>query len=258
MQTKQERIKSLFKSRILFEKEVLNVNGDQDREEIVHILAISFVGDILKEHINFLYIQNLSDFTLKPIVNLIFKEMASEWVDYAMHELEYSKNEALEELRIDNRVQFLRILADDYYKHYKDCIFEEIVDSFIELLVLNSDKNEKSRIINAVINSSLVPNRSVLGINSSDQLCKRAKAAKDLKNEKVAELQFKLAEIGEGMKDAKISQSKREDLSLVYPNYVKKLQAIKELKLEKFDDGLQRLKRAIISSLQVHQHIKLY
>lgn len=186
---------------------------------------------------------------MKQVVNLLFKEIASEWVDYAMDVLEYSKEDALEELRVENRIQFIKSLSQNYYKHFKNFIFEEVADTFIELIALNSSKDGKSLLINAVINSKYVPNRSILGINSSDQLCKRAKAAKDLKNKKVTELQFKLAEMEEGIHNLELPENKRESLSLVYPSYEKKLHTIREEKLEKFDDSLQRLKRAMVRSL---------
>lgn len=189
MKSISSRTKELFTDKALFEKEVLNVENIQDRKDVVDILAISLVGDILKEHINFLYIEKFSDFSLKQIVNIVFREMANEWVDYAMNDLNYSKDDALNELRIDNRIKFLKSLSSDYYNFFKDCIFEKIADTFIELLVQNNKVDKKSILINAVINSYLIPNRSVLNINSWNQLNEYVKLAINLQGTKAEKLE---------------------------------------------------------------------
>ena len=189
MKSISSRTKELFTDKALFEKEVLNVENIKDRKDVVDILAISLVGDILKEHINFLYIEKFSDFSLKQIVNIVFREMANEWVDYAMNDLNYSKDDALNELRIDNRIKFLKSLSSDYYNFFKDCIFEKIADTFIELLVQNNKVDKKSILINAVINSYLIPNRSVLNINSWNQLNEYVKLAINLQGIKAEKLE---------------------------------------------------------------------
>ncbi|MFT5661876.1 MAG: hypothetical protein ACI9TV_002524 [Sulfurimonas sp.] len=181
--------KQLFQDKVLFEKKILNVENNQDREDVVSILAIRLVRDSLKEHLNFLYIEKFSDFSLKQIVNIVFKEIANEWVDYAMHILNYSKSAALDELRIQHRVKFLKSLSSDYYNSFKDTIFEEIADTFIELLVQNTKKDKNSILINAVINSDLIPNRSVLNINSWNQLSECVKVAIDLRGSKKVKLE---------------------------------------------------------------------
>ena len=251
MEGLQERINKIFQSRMLFEKEILNVNSDKDRAEIIKILAVVFVRDVLKEHLNFLYIHKLSDFTLKQIANILFKEIANEWIDYAMHELKLSKEMALAELKQENRVSFIRTISSEYYKHYKKYIFEEIVDTFIELLVLNADMDKRSVFINAVINSDFFANRSILNINSSDQLCKYAKAAKDLHDEEVQYLRMKVSEIQEGILNPDLNMTKREDLNIILPTYDQKLKETLELKLEHYDSNLKRVKMALMASLKI-------
>ena len=89
MDAKSSRVKELFDDRVLFEREVLRVENNNDRRDVVGILVNTLVRDTLKEHLNFLYIETFSDFSLKHIVNIIFKEMANEWADYAVTELGY-------------------------------------------------------------------------------------------------------------------------------------------------------------------------
>ncbi len=245
-----ELIDEIFKSKSLFEKKVLNVNSDHDRSEIMHILSKLIVRDILKEHLNFLYIQNLSYFTLKHIVNILFKEIANEWISYAIDILELSKDKALDELQKKDRIKFIHKISTDYYKHYKSYIFEEIADTFIELLASITQDSEKTKLVNAIINSKLIANRTVLGINNFDQLYRRVKAAKNSKSAEVSSIQMKISDILTEIEDIKTSSKKRENLFIVLPKYEKKALQINNKKLENFDASLDRVKRAIFNSLK--------
>jgi len=255
LETKPEYIKKLFQNRILFDKVVLNVKNDQDRQEVIQILAGRLLSDKLKEHLNFVHIRNLSDFTLNKIVNILFKEIADEWIDYAIHDLNYYRNDALKELNIKERVSFIRDLAEDYYIQFKEHIFEEIADSFIDLLVLNSKKNTKSAFINAVINSDFFINRRELNINSSDQLCKSAKEAKDLKDGKLSAFKQRITEIKNGRCQLNISQEKKDEFARMHANYERNFEDVKKLKLENFDETLQIVKESLVNALK-QQDIK--
>ena len=250
MQSNQENINKIFQDRISFEKELLNVFNDNDRAEVTRILAATLVQDILKYEINFLFITNLSAFTLKQVANTLFKEITNEWIDYAMDEFAYTKEEAFKELKTGNRAQLIKLLSNNYYKNYKEYIFTEIIDTFMELLVLNAENEKYSIFINSVINSSLIPNRSLLNINSSDQLCKFAKAANELKNEKLDFLQTRIKETSSNIHNLKLTQNKKNELSTSLLRDKKKIQTIQDAKLEKFDTNLQRVSKAMIEALK--------
>ncbi len=247
---KEKLIESIFAKKFIFEKEVLSIKSEKDKSEIMHILATNLVHDILKEHLNFVYLNKLSDFTLKHIVNILFKEIASEWVMFAMEVLDYSKDEALDELQKSKRIKYVHSLAEDYYKNYKEFFYLEISDSFIELLGLMSPTSDKVKLVNAVINSDLMANRSVLNINNFEQLYQRVEAAKNAKNIQVRTLQAKLSNILKELNSKDISAKKKEDLLLVLPKYEEKNKEITEKKLETFDPSLQRVQMAIFNSLK--------
>ena len=249
MEKNIDKIEAVFTNTTLFEKEVLHVVNEYDRSEIMHILTDRIVSDVLKEHINFLYIRSFSDFTLKPIINILFKEIANEWISYAIDALQYSKEEALVELQPKDRVKFIHALSASYYRQYKSYIFEAIADTFIELMASISHGSNKSIIINAVINSDLIANRIVLGINGFDQLYKRVRAAKNAKSLEVSNTQIKLSEILKEINNPMISQGDREKLLIVLPKYERKVKEITKQKLENFDASLERVKRSIVNSL---------
>lgn len=250
MKDSQEYIFKLFQDRVLFEKEVLNIHNNKERKEVLFILADSLFKDTLKEHINFMYIKNVSDFTLKQIVNILFKEIANEWIDYAMDYLKLSKTKALKELQLGERIKFTKILSQDYYKALREYIFEKVADSFIDLLVFNSQENIKSVFINSVINSDLFPERRILNFNSSDQLCKAAKRAKDLKSESLKSLKERVDEIEKGRSRLNIPKVKRDEFAEVLGVHKKKIFDIEKLKLESFDETLLNVKKALIGTLK--------
>lgn len=250
--TEEERekiIDDIFTNITLFEKEILHVVKDDDRADIMRIISQYMVKDILKEHINFLYIKKLSDFTLRPIKNILFKEIANEWISYAMDTLHMSKDDALYELQPKERVKLIHGLAANYYKYYKIHIFESIADTFIELIASISHASDKSILVNAVINSDLIANRSALGINSFDQLYKKARSAKNLKSLEVSKIQMSITNTLSDISSNTKSNEEKEKLLIVLAKYEKQAKETQLKKLEHFDANLQRVKRSIINSL---------
>lgn len=245
----REKIDNIFANATLFEKEILHVLNDDDRIEIMRIMTNYMIRDILKEHINFLYIRNLSDFTLRPIRNILFKEIANEWISYAMDALKLSKADALVVLQAKEKVKLIHALAANYYRHYKLHIFEEIADTFIELVASISRSSDKSVLINAVINSDLIANRTVLGINSFDQLYKKARSAKNLKSLEVSKIQMKITETLKNMSNQSKSKEEKEKLQNVLVKYERQAKESEAKKLENFDASLQRVKTSMVNSL---------
>ncbi len=250
MEDKTKYINDIFTNKTLFEKEVLNITSEKDRTDIMRILSKSIVRDTLKEHINFLYLKDMSDFTLKHIVNIFFKEVANEWVHYAQDVLDFSKEEALTELQPKDRVKFIHTLVKNYYKFYKEYIFKEIAGTFIELLASMNQNSTKIILVNAIINSDLVANRNIIGINSFDQLYRRVRSAKNLKSADVSYLQIKVSNIKKEIQSYKANQEKKEQLTTLLLKYEKKVTDARNTKLEYFDATLQRVKKDIINSLK--------
>jgi hypothetical protein len=247
---KKEVVQKIFTKRTFFEKEVLLVKSENDRLEIMSILSKKLVDETLKEHLNFQYIKEFSDFTLKHIVNMLFKEIANEWIFYAMDILKYSKDEALDELQPKHRVIFIHSLALSYYKFYKDFIYENISESFIELLSTSNYNNDKKNLVNTIINSDLIANRKVLGINNFEQLHKRVKSAKNFKSIEITSYQTKIAEILDNIENTKLDEDKKNNLFRLVSKYEKKVSKLENQKLEAFDATLKRVKNAIFNSLK--------
>jgi hypothetical protein len=96
---KQKYIEKIFKDRALFEWEVLHVSSHYDRLEIMEILAQAIVRGKLKYETNFLYLESFKEFKFSQIVNILFHEIANEWISFATEILYYPKREAIQELQ---------------------------------------------------------------------------------------------------------------------------------------------------------------
>lgn len=249
MEEIKEKIESIFFNSTVFEKEILHVFNDNDRSEIMHILAVSLVRSTLKDHLNFLHLKDFSDFTLKQVVNILFKEIASEWISYSIDIFDYSKAQSLEELQPKKRVRLIYGLASLYYKEYKFYIFEEIADTFIELISSISKDSKKSSLITDVIESNLIANRTVLGIKDFNQLYKMVGQAKNEKSIETSNLQVKISDIIKETNKNNITEEYKDKLLMVLSKYEKKLEQMNSVKLDEFNDGLKRVKNSIVNSL---------
>ena len=191
----QEYIYKIFSDKSLFEWEVLHVSSHYDRLDIMKILAQTLVRDRLKYEINFLYIKSYKDFQFSQIVNILFHEIANEWLSFATEILYYPKEAAIEELQDKTRVKFIHSLATEYYEKYQRQIFEESADTFIELVGNVEHEKNLNKLIEEVLQSDLIKNRQILEMHNFSQLYSRVKAAQDVKNLEIITVKTKIFKI---------------------------------------------------------------
>ena len=246
---REELVDRIFKRKAIFEKEVLNITSDADRAEIMQILAKLLVRDTLKDELNFLYMEDFSKFTFKPIVNILFKEIANEWISYAMEELGYSKDEALAEIQTKKRVLFIRSLVSKYYEKYKQYIFREVADTFIELIKTIPHAKIGNRLVNEVLKSDLVVHNNVIAMYNFRQLWSRVKAAQNLKNVDLSRIQIIISELSFELENDSLSDEKKEGLQKSLQRYKEELKRLSDRSLDKFDGALKRFKDAFVSSM---------
>ena len=243
---KQEYINLIFSERLLFEWEVLHVFSQDDRLEVMHILAKTIVRDRLKYEINFLFIQNYEDFKFSQIVNILFHEIANEWLVYATEVLKYPKNIAIEELKDKKRVRFIHSLANTYYKKYKEHIFEEIADTFLELVV---DIEEETKLIKDVLQGDLMKSKHILSIDGFSGLWNMINTAQNRKNSDRLSVKMKISEIKEKYENEKVDLNKRQRLFELLEKSNLDLQKLEHSGLDKFNVSVSRLKDAMVNSM---------
>lgn len=245
---KEEFTVRLFSNKSLFEEEILRAKSDADRADIMKILAVHLVRDALKEELNFLYIKNFSDFTLFPIKNILFKEIANEWLVYALEILHYSRDEALHELQDKRRVQFILSIVHQYLQKYQHFIFEEIVDTFFELVSTYPHAKSAKPLVEEVFQSHFI-NTKLLPIHNFEQLHIKVKAANNSKNMDINKMNIKIKEVNEALAEKTLDTQKKTSLLKLLEQYKLKLDKINHETLEKFDATLKRFKDTMVYSM---------
>jgi len=242
-------IAQIFKRKTVFEKKVLNIVSDSDRAEIMQILAKSMVRGSLKYELNFLYMEDFSKFTFKPVTNILFREIASEWIYYAMDELKLSKSQALAEIQTKDRVLFIRSLVSGYYKKYQSFIYKESADTFIELIKTIPHAKAVNKLVNEVLKSKLVVNNNVLAVHSFRQLLSRVKAAQNVKNADLSRVQIIITDLAIELENEELGEGKRKELELSLRKYERELNKIMNKTLDKFDGAVKRFKDTLVNSM---------
>ena len=123
---KEEFVEQLFKDRILFELEVLQVSSEADLIEVMQIISKTLVRDKLKKEINFSYLETFNHFKLTSITKAIFNQIANEWLSFAAEVLFYDKDSALMEIQDKQRVNFIYSISNDYFINIKNIYLKRL------------------------------------------------------------------------------------------------------------------------------------
>jgi len=255
--TKEEKskyIEKIFKDRALFEWEVLHVSSHYDRLEVMQILAQTLVRDKLKYELNFLHIEKYEDFKFSQIINIIFHEIANEWVSFATEVLYYPKEEALKELQDKVRVHFIHSLAKSYYEKYRRLIFEEVATTFVELLASINKETQIPKLIKETLNSDLIKNRQIFDMHNFSQLYNRIKTAKEANNDNIADIKQKIFDLKREFSNPKLEVDEKQKLYNSIEKLNSELTRLKLLSLDKVDPAIKRLKDTMVQSMLGMSH----
>lgn len=188
----EKRISAIFSSKVEFEKYILNVTCESDRVEVLEIVAYRLIRVLLKEELSFLYMKDLKSFKFSLIINIMFKELANEWVSYAQEFLGYSRESALEMMQEKSRVLFLLELTKGYFRTYKIYFLQEIADTFIELVENMPSPARSNALIDKVLRSDFTKSKNISVVYSYSQLWRHVKHAQSLKKKEITKLQIKI------------------------------------------------------------------
>ena len=234
-------INRVFSDQSFFENKILGVYTNADKLEIMQILSAKLIEHDLKYELNFLYMKSLSNFKFSLIINLLFKEFASEWVSYAMDELVLSKEEALDEMQEKRRVYFLHDIVKSYFVDYKIEFVKKIADSFISLVGITPTATFNNALIKEVMESELLKNDNVLVIFNYHQLWSRVKEAHNSRSLKIAKLQVEISDLTSEVESEEVVNKIR-----VCSNKIKKLE---ERSLAEFSESLLRIRSTLINAM---------
>lgn len=226
--------KEVFNSRETFEKYILDINNDADREDVISILSDRIIRILLKEELNFLYMKDFNNFRFTLIVNILFKEFTNEWLIYAQEYLSLSQEEAVEYVQDKTRLQQLLKIVKWYFTTYKKYFVQEIADTFIELVDSMSQVTMKNDLIEIVLESDFVKKGTLSIVYTYNQLWTRVKSAHNVKNEKISKIQIQIYEAIESKNDDKMKKLEYESALL------------SETSLAAFDDSVMRVRNTMV------------
>lgn len=192
---KKELINIIFSKQEMFEKYILGVETENDRQEIMLILSKMIVRVLLKEELNFLYMKELDNLNLSIIINILFKELANEWVFFAEDRLGNNKDESLKEIQGKERVLFLLNITKSYFEKYKIYFAQEIANTFLDLIDSMSAPTLNNFVIKQVLKSNFVKNKNISVVYNYNQLWNRVKDAHNYKNREITKIQVKISEL---------------------------------------------------------------
>jgi hypothetical protein len=239
---KHELIELIFSKREFFEEYVLEVLSDIDRLDIMEILSKRFIEILLKDELNFLYMKNFDNFNFSLIKNILFKEIANEWVFFAQEELMYTKEEALDIIQNKKRVLFLLALVKWYFTKYKKYFTDKIADSFIKLVESMPNATLDNPIIKTVLKSNFVKNKNLSVVHNYDQLYNRVKDARNNKNEQLSKEQIKVSELYIKLQTQNYIKEDVVKIKSLLKKVEYNIEVLEEKELANFDDAVKRVR----------------
>ncbi len=228
---KENFIDDIFSKKELFEKYILNIQNNDDRIEVMHLLSKSIIRIDIREELNFLYMKNLDNFKFSLIVNILFREMANEWVSFAQERLAIEQEEALNIIQDKRRVIFIVSLVKEYFKQYKIYFVQEIADTFIELIETMPSPSFSNDLIDSVLASDFIKQDKIAVIYNYGQLWSRVRHAHGFKKDKLTKLQIQISESHD-----------TQDLQ----KYKHQEALLEEKPLAFFDEAILRLRSAMV------------
>lgn len=260
-QEKQLFIASLLKSITLFEKEVLEIESDFDRYDVMKYIGKELVQVKMKEQLNFSYLKNYQEISMRNIKAEMVKLFINEFLDYLQEEQRYSLVMAKEVVLNQKCIHFLQAVVLKYYDRFSHLIFEQSVETFLEKVAALSSAKNAGTFLNECIEghnghaSLLVYRSGERAAYSTEQVWTRVHQAYLQRKSAIKKLQIELSELLEAINQSE-GLSLEEKVTL-QENLLQKQAEIKALKLrslDQYDASVKRMKEAMIESLQDFKH----
>ncbi|WP_373070832.1 hypothetical protein [Sulfurimonas sp.] len=248
----EEYIEKILNNLELFEWDVLHVSTNTDRAEVMEILSKSFVNDSLKNDINFLYITDIEHIKYSKIKQAIFKDIVAEWVSFCNEVLHISKEQAIESIKKDGRINFINSIVNNYFKKFHRIIFSEMFETFLEYFNRVPITKSKQIFIDKILQSSLNKDNSSIAIRKFNQLHNRIRIAQDKKNKEILKLKNRIRELRTELNSsAEINFNEDNELLYDIEDLEEDLEELEETSLYHFDDVIANLRDNMIDSMRV-------
>lgn len=147
----QEYIEKLFSDVSVFEKEVLHVTCDNDRQDVVQMISKDICNDSnTASTISFLKINSINDLDFSK-VNIIFVQIVLEEVFAVLHEKRCSKAEINSVKKDKQKLKFIYDLVKSYIRRFGSIFYKEVVNTFFELVSVAHRAESLSKVVHEVV-----------------------------------------------------------------------------------------------------------
>lgn len=198
MSKSREYIENLFSDVAVFEKEVLHVSSDPDRQDVVQMISkdICNEGDIASK-ISFLKIKSIDELDFSK-VNIVFVQIILEEVFAVLHENRCSKVEINSVKNDKEKLKFIYALVKNYMRRFNSVLYKEVVNTFFELVSVAHRTESLSKVVNEVVCGS-VKHKSLIEHHDGGQILYKPEQAwirvKQARDDKMRKVQVHQVEI---------------------------------------------------------------
>ena len=244
---KEQKLAYIFASQRDFEKEVLMVQNEDERKDIIKLIAHALVYDKLRDNLHFYYVKSREMIDTSLIVNSITYLLIQELLAYVKEELSFTNVESTSLIKEKEILLFVNALSSFYYKRYHEIIFSFSADTLLDKI---ESQEKPSRFLRECVEGSRDTNSLMLlltGVKlfySYDQAYKKIHTVMMMKKSKLKTLQLKLAKI---MLDSTAQQSKEN--SEKYLRIKGEIELVKNQSLDTFDINIKKVKKAISDTM---------
>jgi len=197
----QAYIEHIFSDKLVFEKEVLQVNCDEDRKEVMSLICSDICSNKeLEKKVNFLKIKSIDDLDFDGVVIAFVQILVSEL-------LSLLKEKRLTQVEIQavksdkHHLKFIYELSQIYMRRFSTTFYKEVVNTFFDLVVI-ADKADK---LSPVVLEAIYGNenrKSLVEMHGGGQVLykeeqawMRVKQAKEEKNRKIQVYQVEIVRL---------------------------------------------------------------
>ncbi len=201
MSKSQEYLAHLFSDKLVFEKEVLNVNCDEDRKEIMGLICSDMCEDeAMASKISFLKIKSIDQLDFSGVAISIVQSLLAELLS-VLKEKRYTRVEMENVKKNKEYVTFLYELAQIYMRRFGTLFYKKVVDTFFDLISIADKADNLSPVVLEAINGTK-KHKSFFEQHGGGQILykpdhawMRVKQAKDDKNNQAKKYQYEIVRL---------------------------------------------------------------
>lgn len=201
MNPAEKYIQDLFSDKQLFEKEVMQVNCDEDRKEIMALMSKEICNESdIASQVNFLKIKSIDELDFSRVnislVQIILAELLS-----LLKEKNYPASQIETIKKNKEHLAFIYMITQTYMRRFGSEFYKEVINTFFDLISIADKADKLSLVVVEAINGTQ-NKRSLMEQHGGGQILykpeqawMRVKQARDDKNKKVQVYQVEIVKL---------------------------------------------------------------